>query len=725
MEDYFHATGCYEKRGEYIDLFMVCKVQQSRTRLDAICSICSAHKKWTITEMKDHLTGKGIGSKLIKFCNPHASPFWNRGLISTSDEEMNQQSAITREALRTHISNGKEQVDEAVCHVIIANSYSFRSLEHPAWANLISALHYHKTEYKMMSRQSYALKSIELSNRLINEDMQIVKQKVNNYGFGLSSDTWKSSKMLSTTVLMLHVGNQSIVIDHSTQPKSRKTSLYYDTFFKEAMKKLDERNIDASLCVSLCVDGAANILTAAQKFCVDQSITAIRCVAHAMNLMLKDMVKRSEIMSNTIDIIGKISRTFRKSELLLGILRDKGIAKPKKPSSTRFGYVFFEISVICDNYMAYRACIFDELVDNLMAERKDKQLTKEIQECREYLSSNDCREDIIYARDWLLPCISVLRLFDSATSIVGFVDQSLEEMKQSMSKVELQMVQSNSRYHAIAGVADAVIECRRLVDFSNSIFFVAYLLNPYFRKGALELWMDPTRNQDGKSQLQQIVRRYIQFFPKEQSTVHILKNVMQSVQQYLMGESESWKTFHSIVDESNDEPDVLWETHGAGYVQPFAVMVLRLRVNESACETYFSERTVTTGLRRHNLSVENEETLTLGKRSQQSLIKRAGLMNSVISSKANSLLQVSSIDMFKSISRTEMSNLEWEQLAAYQESEKERRKTLKLLKFNKIQPSESCDGNNETLESSDEDDEYLESSEDDCREVDSNKRKRQ
>ena len=80
--DVFLPPGEFAKHGKYLDLFEVEKHSTLGPRIHAKCSICHCERRWTLKEMKKHLTGEGSGDKLIRYCNA-ASPFWNE--CSNSD----------------------------------------------------------------------------------------------------------------------------------------------------------------------------------------------------------------------------------------------------------------------------------------------------------------------------------------------------------------------------------------------------------------------------------------------------------------------------------------------------------------------------------------------------------------------------------------------------------------------------------------------------------------
>lgn len=103
-------------------------------RFTAHCAFCNTNKKqWNVTEMRIHVTGIKEGTTRVSFCDPRKSPLWVGSEMQTQSNKLDKICSM----FNTQVSH-QQLVDEAIYDVAIGCGYSFKSLSHPTWLNLIN-----------------------------------------------------------------------------------------------------------------------------------------------------------------------------------------------------------------------------------------------------------------------------------------------------------------------------------------------------------------------------------------------------------------------------------------------------------------------------------------------------------------------------------------------------------------------------------------------------------
>ncbi len=273
-------------------------------------------------------------------------------------------------------------------------------------------------------------------------------------------------------------------------------------------------------------------------------------------------------------------------------------------------------------------------------------------------------------------------MLDSNEHFIGYTFELLYQIKLNMSNVEVIYASS---IPSCAGMADKIIEERRLIDFNNPVLLVAYILNPYLRESAVEAWNNDCDQDDDandvydeeearkkkrlfkyKESFRLVGSRYIRFISHEvgsdSSNSHnfILNKLQKEIHEYLNLVGKKWIAFHKQLIESDPvSPKDAWDIYGVGTLKCFASLILGISIRQSPIECYFSHRTLTVGSRRKRLKTANEEMLTAGKLSQSYLIRNGYLFPDAVMKEENG----SSAKLFKRLQSKELSLDDWIYLA--------------------------------------------------------------
>ncbi len=295
------------------------------------------------------------------------------------------------------------------------------------------------------------------------------------------------------------------------------------------------------------------------------------------------------------------------------------------------------------------------------------------------------RNLLSFAVEYFVSPVAVLRVIDSDLEMIGYVEQLIHQMKSNMSATEIKFIDTVPE---AAGVADHAIERRRMKDFSNPLFTVAFLFNPFLHQQASACWnqvgdveeddeseeaainkfMNIKNTNKSKSDINSKIKNKSMSYKKSFGTIATLLCINKEeatqlqfeMHQYLNLSKPKYVSFISqVANLPVTSPSDVWSALMEGRLKDIAIKVLQTSIRQSPVERYFSQRTVVVGTRRRRIKTGNEEKIVAGKIAQAQLASSGHMFSEFIRTRD----EVSSTSIFQKLKSKELSLADWKFLA--------------------------------------------------------------
>ena len=338
----------------------------------------------------------------------------------------------------------------------------------------------------------------------------------------------------------------------------------------------------------------------------------VPCAAHALDLILKDFCKEPFI-ADALKQCRAVVKWVRNHHLPLALFSSLSNLALLLPGDTRFGS-----HLICtQRYLAVRPALKlmvlkpefrswlarqpgakRAAITTVVAIIEDNSLAKQL-------------ETIIAA---LSPVMQVLRLFDGARPVMGFVYHAMYELTRAVDAMTVS-----------ARVADASFK-ERLADIVRSrwdwmhspLHAAAYALNPRYA----HLITDICANAEVMRGLKQSVKK----LAPNPAAAALALNEFSSLYKQQQGDFADEVTQAAAATESI-APHAFWDQHGTDCpnLRPIAMQILAQYPYASACERNWSDYTFVHTKRRNRLGVERAQDLVFAFSNGRMLEEQAAL----------------------------------------------------------------------------------------------------
>lgn len=665
----YMLPGNFQRREfPFIHFYVKVGSNYSQNRYEVICSRCKVMRRLSRVEMVAHLTGKSDAGKIIsvKKCIP---------LLQTSFNTAVGIQANTTELI-PNTTTIQHELEEYISHIFLSCGYSFHSVDNITWKMFFNFLRQNGMIINNINRKALQTNTLMLSKSLSVQHEKISKEKMSK-GFTILSDSWKSSRHLSTTVVMIETGKDAFPVYHDNEHVITRDHKYYLRVFEKSIESLQNKNIQINKCLAIVTDAGTNIKKAARIFAAKYSLIYVRCCVHALNLLISKICKRIPEIKQLQTVVQDIANAIRRYEVLTSAISSSNIAMIPATCSTRFGLVFYQFDCIKNNFIKYQAA-FNSTQVSAWLEHTTPEIKKHIHDLQAFFN-DDNKKKLTFCVEYLVAPIACLKMLDSSQEMIGFVFEMLHKMKLAMSNVELSY---SNCIPSCAGFSDQLIEERRLLDFNNPLLITAFLVNPYLRESALDCWNQDVDTDETdisiddervrmdkvlygyKASFRLVAMRYkrfiIQGLNSDIDEAIIINKIQQELHDYLNQTKKKWIIFGKQILESDPvAPKEAWDIYGTGLLKVFASLVLSISIRQSTVERFFSQKTLTVSSKRKRLKTSNEEALTSGKLSQDYLIKKGY----VFSNASTNDIDESSTQMFKKFQSKELTLNDWLHLA--------------------------------------------------------------
>lgn len=299
---------------------------------------------------------------------------------------------------------------------------------------------YWKTAFKSL-RPAYNLPSpyVFSSSLLDNEYIrtkELVENKIDrSFSLSLLSDGWTNVR--GEGVINFIVCTPRPVFYKSINPGIERET---GQFISDKLSEIIEE-IGSAKFFLIVTDNASNMRSAWEKVMVKYPhISCVGCVAHCLNLLLKDFMKLSEIL-NASKKSRQICKHFKNHHVLYATFKSIQLEKYKKnkitslkvPAETRFGSIFLNLNSLWKNKEAVQCTVIKE------------ELKEEIKQ--------DLKKTILDDNFWIKvnsivkimsPVLTGIKILESDRALLSEVPVVFKFIRDALDNLELSTTVANS-----------------------------------------------------------------------------------------------------------------------------------------------------------------------------------------------------------------------------------------------------------------------------------------
>ncbi|KAI8561094.1 hypothetical protein RHMOL_Rhmol04G0310100 [Rhododendron molle] len=234
--------------------------------------------------------------------------------------------------------SSKEDVDQRIARCLYGNGVPFNVVRSPLWADMVAAINSAPKGYKSPNYEKVRTTLLDKEQNKVRQALSPLMQDWSTHGVSIISDGWSNIKNQHLINIMAVSGGKAIFISgHDVSSVEKNATNIAELLFK-AIDYVGPSNV-----IQVVTDNAANCKAAGaiiqRKF---NHIFWSGCLAHTLNLLMKDIAKSEHPSLSFVD------ETYKRGKAVVKYIKNHSACQSlfKSFSSlelTRFGHHFIVI----------------------------------------------------------------------------------------------------------------------------------------------------------------------------------------------------------------------------------------------------------------------------------------------------------------------------------------------------------------------------------------------
>ncbi|XP_059629874.1 uncharacterized protein LOC132272802 [Cornus florida] len=312
----------------------------------------------------------------------------------------------------------KSEVDKKLAKHIILNNISFNVVQTQSFIDFVKSVAEFGSTYKLPSYSTLRTKLIPDSRTEVEAYIGNVKKTWVATGCTLMSDIWSDMKQRAFINIIAYSPGGALFMNSFEISKDKKTGVY----LKDIMSSVIE-DIGPNHVVQFITDNASNFESAGDMLIGKYPrMYKTRCVAHGIQLLLKDICSEVLWIHDIIDDAKLIVIYLYKHTIISSLMREHTNHKElKHPCATRFASNFLMVQSILEVEDGLRLLVASSEWRGLDYNKRGMGLkVTSIIQSVEFWSKG---KEVIQT---LEPLVRVLRLVDGDGSTAGYLYEAME-----------------------------------------------------------------------------------------------------------------------------------------------------------------------------------------------------------------------------------------------------------------------------------------------------------
>lgn len=356
----------------------------------------------------------------------------------------------------------KEAVDMKVSMHFIKNNIAFNVIQTEAFQEMIEAVSNFGPGYKLPSYSTLRTKLVKNNREIVEEYVAEVKGSWSICGCTVMSDMWTDMNGRSYINVIASSPNGAVFLRSFERSADKHTG----DFLKDLLVSVIEE-IGAEHVVQIVFDNASNYGRAGDLLMRDYPhIYKSRCVAHGIQLLLKDMYKDIGWIKEVFDKAKDIVDYMYKHGIITNVMRDFTEKELQKPVKTRFASQFLMLQSVLEAEDGLHHTVASSTWRNLPYSK-----TIAAQNVVNIIQSTDFWKEGSELVKFLEPLVRILRLADGDGSTSGYLYEAMERARRSL---KVWYNQNPEKY----AKAMELFESRRTSNILDKVHAAGAYLNP-------------------------------------------------------------------------------------------------------------------------------------------------------------------------------------------------------------------------------------------------------
>ncbi|CAL5373759.1 unnamed protein product [Camellia sinensis] len=494
----------------------------------------------------------------------------------------------------------REEVDQKIARCIYGNGIAFNVVRSPLWEDMVSSILNAPKGYKSPNYEKVRTALLDKEHKKVQQSLTPLMQDWSTHGVSIISDGWSNLKNQPLINIMAISGGKAIFINGHDVSSIEKTGANIAELLLKAIDYVGPSNV-----VQVVTDNASNCKAAGAIIQRKHAhIFWSGCMAHTLNLLMKDIAKSEDSLLSFVDesykkgkAIVKYIKNHSSCQYLFKTFSALELLKAKK---TRFGHNFIVLQRLVKVRPSLMSMALSKQWDYL---RRSSSSPEQHDIVQQTIMDDDFWKKSKQVLKFTKHIYKMLRFSDSDKAVIGEVYEQMDTM---LGNIKDSLSDDLTIYDLVQQYVVA-----RWDKMNIPLHCLAYVLVPKYYTNS---WLSQPAPGG--------VSRKKPHFDKEVQTGYL-----QAIEKIVVDQNEASLIRHQISDFVSNkgvfaQPQAVkdratmtasswWHMYGGAVPELFslAIKVLSQSVNTSCAERCWSTYSYIHNVKRNKLNVDRAEKL--------------------------------------------------------------------------------------------------------------------